>query len=225
MLSNGIIQEKEIYGCPVVADLIPTTNTKARPAYPMKASSITIHETGNKRVGANAAMHTEYVDRVQSNVSWHFTVDDECIYQELPITENAWHAGDGATGTGNRTSIAIEICVNEDCDFRKAKLNAKKLVQYLMRAEGLKEIYPHQHWSGKDCPHNILLSGWNDFVNFLHANYSEDFTNANDAIEHLAKHGRIGSPELWKTVLQTGVIKYIDLVFIGWANDVKNFVK
>ena len=61
-----------------------------------------------------------------------FTVDDKEIYQHLPLNENAWHAGDGAEGTGNRESIAIEIAVNEDGDYNKAVENARKLAAYLM---------------------------------------------------------------------------------------------
>ena len=167
MIKDGIITVKKIEGVEVIIDLIPTSNKYARPKNPMEAQSITIHETDNKRVGADGRAHTEYVDNVNNYVSWHFTVDDEKIYQELPIIENAWHAGDGGQGMGNRTSIAIEICVNDDGDFMRAKENAKKLIRYLMEETGIDEIYSHHFWSGKYCPRNILNSGWDEFVKWV----------------------------------------------------------
>ena len=168
MIKNGIIQESHIKGIKVLIDLVPVSNKWARPANAMSPTSITIHETGNKRVGADAKAHTNYIDNMKGqSVSWHFTVDDKEIYQELPINENAWHAGDGGNGEGNRTSIAIEICINEDGDFEKAKENAKKLVQYLMRETGIKTVVPHKHWSGKQCPRQILAEGWDKFHSWL----------------------------------------------------------
>lgn len=167
MIKNGIIQDSHIKGTKVSIDLVPVSNKFARPAKAMTPSSITIHETGNTRKGADAKAHTEYIDNVSSYVSWHFTVDDKEIFQELPINENAWHAGDGGTGKGNLTSIAIEICVHEGVNFEKAKQNAKNLVQYLMNETGIKTVVPHKHWSGKECPRNILASGWGEFHSWI----------------------------------------------------------
>lgn len=182
MLDNGLITVDKIKGVPVVVDLIPTTNTTSRPQNPMNPTSITIHETGNFNDGADAKAHTQYVDNATERyVSWHFTVDEDIIYQELPINENAWHSGDGGQGEGNRTSIAIEMCVNKDGDFEKVKENTRKLVQYLMKETGVKEIVPHQHWKskkypkGKFCPYTILKNeGWNNFLNFLHVDIDKD---------------------------------------------------
>lgn len=173
MIKNGVIQDKEIKGVKVIINLIPENNKFARPAKSMNPTSITIHETGNTKKGADAKAHTIYVDNIQSYVSWHFTVDDKEIYQEIPINENAWHAGDGGSGTGNCTSIAIELCINEEGNFEKTKENARVLVQYLMQETGIKEIYPHKHWSGKNCPANILRSGWDEFVNYLVSDFKE----------------------------------------------------
>lgn len=46
--------------------------------------------------------------------------------------------------------------------------------------------------------------------------------NAVAAIDFLARVGKISEPELWKSVIQTDVIKYLDVIFIKWANDVNN---
>lgn len=164
---DGVLQNGELRGVEVIIDLIPLSNKKARPQHAMNPTSITIHETGNTARGAGAVAHSSYVNSVDNYVSWHFSVDDKFVIQELPVNENAWHAGDGGNGKGNRTSIAIEICVNSDGNFGKAKENAKKLVQYLMRETGIKEVVPHKHWSGKECPRNILAEGWDKFHSWL----------------------------------------------------------
>lgn len=163
MIKNGIIQDKYIDGVPLIVDLIPMSNRTSRPGYEMKAEHITIHNTGNSNPRANAKMHTNYVDTAKGYVSWHFTVDDKEIYQELPVNETAWHAGDG-NGKGNMASVGIEIC--ETGDYAKAEENAIKLIAYLIRELNLRisVVVPHQHWSGKYCPRLILGGkGWNEF--------------------------------------------------------------
>lgn len=166
-MNNGVLEVGNIRGVEVILSLIPLSNNYARPRNPMKPLSITVHETGNTSVGAGAENHCKYFHNIQKKKSVHFFVDDKSIYQVLPINENAWHAGDGRYGDGNRTSIAIELCVNNDGDFQKTKENAKKLIQHLMQEMDIKLIYPHRHWNGKDCPHNILKDGWNKFAGWV----------------------------------------------------------
>lgn len=170
MIKDGIIQHSHIKGIQVTIDLIPEMHYN-RPAYQMDAESITIHETGNMSTGAGAKSHAAYIKKVTTKTSWHYTVDDKEIYQHLPINENAWHAGDGSKGKGNRSSIAIEICVNIDGDFEKAKENAKKLIQYLMKETGIETVIPHKNWSGKECPRKILNSGWKTFIDYVMHDY------------------------------------------------------
>lgn len=164
-IKKGIIQENEIFGVPFRVDLIPTSNKTSRPQRKMTPTSITIHNTGNSKSGADAAANSNYVDNTSSYVSWHFTVDDKEIIQELPINEIAWHAGDGGSGKGNNTSVAIEICEHKGINFQLAKENACKLITLLESEETtIKAMYPHKHWSGKYCPHLILDEGWDKFV-------------------------------------------------------------
>lgn len=156
---NGI-KIKKVY--------IPS-GAKNRPAGKSPMTSITIHETGNYAKGADANAHATYLASsagASSQSSWHYTVDDKAIVQHLPDNETAYHAGDGANGQGNTTSISIEICVNADGDFIKAKENAASLVR-LLKSEhsSIKNIYQHNHWNGKDCPYTIRHSGqWDVFV-------------------------------------------------------------
>lgn len=132
----------------------------------MSPKYITIHTTDNISNGANALAHAKLQQRGNSRqASWHFTSGSDGIYQSIPTNEIAFHAGDGR-GNGNMESIAIEICVNADGDFEKAKANATELVCHLMEKHNISlgNVVPHKHWSGKYCPRNILDDGWDKFV-------------------------------------------------------------
>ena len=130
---------------------------------------VTIHETDNTTAGANARGHAAWLNTPGTAVSWHYTVDDTEIIQHLPETEDAFHAGDGA-GSGNRHSIGIEICVNEDGDFAKAVARAIELTADICARRNIPitNVLQHFHWSGKHCPRNIREGrpfGWNVFIN------------------------------------------------------------
>lgn len=144
---------------------------KNRPGGVNPRRYITIHETGNKAATADAAAHGTYLksDSAEAGrVSWHYTVDDHAIVQHLPDGETAYHAGDGADGPGNTTSIGIEICVNAGGDFEASKRNAAALVRLLMGEYGIPLYYVVQHnrWNGKDCPKTIrgTKGGWEAFL-------------------------------------------------------------
>src|SRR5690554_5429553 len=132
---------------PIKVDLIKKSK---RPGYAMKPEYITIHQTENTSKGANAERHNRYVHSVAPNPSWHYTVDGgtsdgkkaPVIYQHLPLTENGWHAGDGTNGTGNRKSIAIEICVNSDGNLSKAEAGGAWLAAKLIKEVGSLKPFP-----------------------------------------------------------------------------------
>lgn len=129
------------------------------PAKPMDPKYFTVHETENFDKGADAEMHSRYLQNQAwgRQASWHFTVDDEKIYQHAPINRTCWHAGDGS-GPGNTESIGIEHCEDEGSDFEKTVKNGQVLVRYLSKQTGnpLSNTFPHNKWSGKNCPNNIL---------------------------------------------------------------------
>ncbi|MED0990326.1 S-layer homology domain-containing protein [Bacillus nitratireducens] len=178
----------DIYGIPLKEMIVPTGNENIRPGYAMKPKYITIHETDNYSIGANARNHAQYLysqatGTTDRSASWHFTVDDKEIYQHLPLNENGWHAGDGAEGTGNRESIAIEIAVNQDGDYNKAVENARKLAAYLMGELNipLENVKKHQFWSGKNCPAIMIKNNaWEPFLQgtkaYYDANHKDDIT-------------------------------------------------
>jgi len=209
MIKNGIIQEDNIYGIPFKVDLIPVGRS-GRPQEKMAVDYITVHNTGNNQKGADAKMHNNYVHKEIGKVSWHFSIDDNIIYQELPITEIALHAGDGH-GDGNRKSVGVEIC--EVGNWKKSRENALKLIKYLMlNVESLKgdnitkTIVPHQHWSGKYCPRIILAEpkGFAGFISDLKdimkpaENKDLDFKEACTIIGKSNPKITV-SPEFWET--------------------------
>lgn len=132
---------------------------------------IVIHETANTNKGANANAHARLQASGNSRqASWHYQVDDKEIVQSFSDNVQCWHAGNRKY---NEQSLGIEICVNEDGDFKKAVDNAAELTRYLMNKYNISasNVIQHQETSGKNCP-KYLRSGekgitWNDFKKLL----------------------------------------------------------
>lgn len=118
-----------------------------------RKESITIHETANVSIGADAEAHANLQLKGFSS-SWHWQVDDRVAIQSFPHHVQCWHAGDGR-GKGNAHSIAIEICVNVDGDYVQAVRNAAQLTRKIMQEEGIShnQVFQHNHWRGKNCPY------------------------------------------------------------------------
>ncbi|MZP28677.1 hypothetical protein GTO91_02950 [Heliobacterium undosum] len=149
----------------IIQDLVPV-GAKNRPGNALTPKFITVHNTGNSTKGANAAGHAAFIKSPGAgSTSWHFTVDDLQIIQHIPTNENAWHAGDGLNGPGNRTSIGVEICENSDGNLAQAETNAIDLIIDLMKEHAipLSNVVPHKHWTGKLCPH-LILPRWDAFI-------------------------------------------------------------
>ncbi|ASB54511.1 N-acetylmuramoyl-L-alanine amidase [Bacillus velezensis] len=127
---------------------------------PMTPEYITIHNTAND---ASAANEISYMTGNRESTSYHFAVDDKEVIQGIPLDRNAWHSGDGTNGTGNRKSIAVEICYSKSggARYRAAEALAIKFVAQLLkeRGWGVDKIRKHQDWNGKYCPHRILSEG------------------------------------------------------------------
>lgn len=184
-IKNGIIQVKEIYGIPVIIDLIPLSNKKANPNRAMVAESVTNHNTGNKN--ADAESHTNLVDSWDKYTSWHLTLGfnhkkELVIYQEIRLDRVAYHAGDGYYGIGNTTSIAIEMCEDDMVRWNEVRSAGIKLNVWLQEnISTIKKIVPHQKWTEKWCPHVILEEkrGFQGFLDDIESFKSSriDYTN------------------------------------------------
>jgi hypothetical protein len=167
-------------------DLLPAgaVNNPDRPMWDGRPRSITIHETANEKIGANAEMHRRFVHNGggPDTASFHAVVDDQESIQLLPWNAAAYHIGDGDGGEGNNTSIGIELCVNQDGAFpatvdRAARLTAALLQEFALGSDSIRQ---HGSWWSpsspavhQGCPVH-LKSGqqpngqpgptWNDFL-------------------------------------------------------------
>ncbi len=167
----------------LIKQIIPVSST-VRPGKIYPKYYICIHETDNTSKGANAKAHADLLmSKAKENdgyyVSYHFAVDDGCVYQMIPENENAYHAGDGK-GPGNLNSIGIEICVNKDGNFEKALLNAAELVADLYKKFSLwrGDMRQHHDFSSykKNCPKILRNSGrWEEFLDMCDRAYDKKY--------------------------------------------------
>ncbi len=134
-----------------------------RPGSRNSCRYITIHDTANKKNGANAAAHAKYIKTVKDLTSWHYTVDDTEIYRHIPDEEKSYHTSDKFA---NENSISVELCVNADGDFEKTLRNAANLVRELKKKYGIgdENIRRHYDWTGKACPESLMKGGWEEFL-------------------------------------------------------------
>lgn len=126
---------------------------------------VCIHNTATS---ASAKDEIRYMHRNDSPVSYHYAVDEKEAIQGLPLDKNAWHAGDGFYGTGNRKYLSIEIC-RSTADyplFLRAQANAAKLVARLLFERNLDtaSVKKHCDFRATSCPHRTLEYGWDKFI-------------------------------------------------------------
>ena len=155
--------------------------------YEMDAEGVVIHNTLND---ATAMEEIQYMHRNNNKTSFHYAVDENEIVQGIDLNRNAWNAGDGSKGEGNRKYIAIEICrsyckkqvdgkwvADEEtwkrdykAKFEQAQRNAAELTAKILkeRGWGIERVKKHQDFSGKYCPHRTLADyGWEYFLNLV----------------------------------------------------------
>lgn len=145
---------------------------------------IVIHETGNRNNGTGALVHSNLqVNRSMNGfgsdatASWHYTVDDKFVYQNIPDNRRAWHAGDGsAAGGGNSNGIGIEMAINGDGNYEASLRNNAKLVAQLMYRYNLtfENVRQHNYFSsyGKNCPEIMRNTNrWFEFLDMIAFEY------------------------------------------------------
>ena len=194
---------------------------------------VVIHDTANTNPGAGALAHANYLlsnamSGVELFASWHFTIDDKDLYQHIPETERAYHAGDGSTrpgtattylGGGNRNGIGIETGVNQDADVyriwqRTAKLGTDLLIKYNLPLSNMRY---HVDFSGKNCPQTMRNAGLVPLFEEMKAieyRVNKDFSDAvisfeSHDLEYVDNTGRvIKMPDRAMTVSYTVTIEY-----------------
>lgn len=144
----------------------------------MNPRYITVHSTQNYSRSADARAHARMLStgRLKGSnnslgyITWHYTVDEDSIFQSLPDHEEGQHAD--YEGPGNRSSIGIEMCENRGNSRSRTLDRTARLIAHLMREHNipLSRVVPHQHWrrirysdrrdlGHKNCPHFLLDHG------------------------------------------------------------------
>lgn len=156
----------------LIKNFIPETQYSTKCPYTMAPKGICIHNTAND---ASAIQERNNVarDSNTTEVSFHIAIDDKEAIQLIPFNRNAWHAGDGGQGQGNRNYISIEICYSLSGGerFINAEKRAAKEIAALLKQYGwtLANVKKHQDFSGKYCPHRTLDTGYQRFLNMIQA--------------------------------------------------------
>lgn len=117
-------------------------------------SHIVMHYTGNAKDTAKA--NANYVINGNSDVSAHYFVDDNSIYQSVALKNAAWHAGQKSM---NLKSVGIEMCCSGNYQMSAKTIeNSAQLVAELCKLLGIKAadvdkyIIRHYDVTGKNCP-------------------------------------------------------------------------
>lgn len=193
----------------IIQDFIPETKWQLKCPYPMTPEFVVVHNTAND---ASAKSEVAYMKRNDLQTGFHFAVDDVEARQAILMERNAWHAGDGTNGRGNRYGIAVEICWSKSGGekFDKAEENAAKLIAEILKKYGwgTDHVKKHQEFSGKYCPHRTLDLGWDRFIEKVKMYMAEELTTVNDIVWELANKGIITNKELWLSKLETDEDSY-----------------
>lgn len=148
--------------------LVPEEKYVFKCPYEMTPQFIVVHNTAND---ASAESEVKYMIANNYSVSFHYAVDDKTIIKAIPENRNAFHAGDGKNGKGNRYGLSVEICYSKSGGekFIKAEENAAKFISELLKSYGwdTSKVKKHQDFSGKYCPHRTIDMGWDRFLNMI----------------------------------------------------------
>ena len=170
---------------------MPTNKYSIKCPYAMTAAGICIHNTAND---ASAANEINYMINNNSQTSYHVAVDNKEVIECIPFNRNAWHAGDGAYGDGNRKYIAIEICYSKSGGdrFIQAEKNCAAYVAQLLKQYGwdISYVKKHQDFSGKYCPHRTLDMGWDRFINMIMEELGDVKVGFNNKFNVLSHNGQ-----------------------------------
>lgn len=145
--------------------VMPESKYALKCPYTMEMEEITVHNTAND---ASAMAEVSYMIGNNSSTSFHAAVDDTRVVTGIPANRNAFHAGDGRSGKGNRKAYSIEICYSKSGGdrFDVAEENAAAYVAMLLKERnwGINKVKRHYDYSRKYCPHRTMDYGWQRFL-------------------------------------------------------------
>lgn len=134
-----------------------TEHNSKRIAMPGKMTKsiigVTIHNTDAIKAASGTTMAEQYtratVNGNMNSVRVHYYVDSVCAWQNLPLTQQGWHAADG-NGNGNTRTIAIECIMSGKgtAEDKAAEDNAARIAADLLKTYGLGVdcLFTHTHW-------------------------------------------------------------------------------
>lgn len=167
-------------------NLVDSSKYDIKCPYEMNAEFMVVHNTAND---ASANNEIEYMKNNNNKVSFHYAVDDIEIVQGIPENRNAWHAGDGGNGQGNRKGLSIEICYSKSGGerFDKAEENAAEFIASKLKEKGweIDKVKKHQDFANKYCPHRTLDLGWERFLNKIRSYLGEEQVNVDASSKDL----------------------------------------
>ena len=172
----------------IIKNLVPSSKYSIKCPYTMTPKGICVHNSAND---ASAKNEVAYMVRNDYKISFHYAIDDKEVVQGIPENRNAYHAGDGSTGKGNREYIGVEICYSKSggSKFVAAEKNAAKFIASKLKEKGwdISHVKKHQDFSGKYCPHRTLDMGWQRFLDMIQSELSK----LNEEEKEMTKEERI----------------------------------
>lgn len=188
----------------IIRNLVLPGKYSIKCPYTMTPEFIVVHNTAND---ASARNEIAYMISNNNQVSFHYAIDDKEIIQGIPENRNAWHAGDGASGSGNRKGIAVEICYSKSGGkrFEEAEKLAAKFIAFKLKEKGwdINQVKKHQDFSGKYCPHRTLDMGWQRFLDMV-----QKELNALKGVDKVAEQNTPSSwaKEAWEWAKKEGLL-------------------
>lgn len=165
----------------LIKNIVDSSKYNIKCPYEMEPEFIVVHNTANDVTARN---EVEYMKNNNNTVSFHYAIDDKEIVQGIEENRNAWNAGDGRNGRGNRYGIAIEICYSKSGGerFNLAEKNAVKFIAEKLKEKGwgIDKVKKHQDFNGKYCPHRTLDLGWERFLNMIREELGQTTSNTNE---------------------------------------------
>jgi N-acetylmuramoyl-L-alanine amidase CwlA len=137
---------------------------------------IVLHYTAN--LGDTAKNNADYFAREKVKASAHYFVDENEVWNSVPVEKAAWHCGGDLQGSGGHTfhgkctnanSIGVEICMlTKNAVIRKDSIrNTAKLVRRLMAKYHIDADHVIRHFdvTGKQCPAPMVADQgvWDNF--------------------------------------------------------------
>lgn len=142
---------------------MPLTNGKARPGTRITPKALVIHWTANEGRRADAEANRNYFNKPITEASAHYIVDDKQIVRCLPENEMGYHVGAKSykpdalkrlSSYPNNCTIGIEMCVNQDGDFKAMYQRTVELAADILKRYGwgVDHLWRHFDITGKNCP-------------------------------------------------------------------------